>query len=244
VREPTPSFACARFARDAAETRNVRDPPPILVSPFFLRRYESVYFVISNPTPPPHSQDAYHSYDEDSAISATYPAALWGSCSHALVQARVLRSPFRPEPEALAGGGGKKAKKRWDPAVLGNFCRWRACMLEATAKVSPLSCESAAKLNIPPLTSNRQPAPKYLCTGHSHVKTFLDVRAAGTTGGPLPPTCADAARFLPRKPPAAKTDDLALIKFASSLLVELGNGKLAATIGTFVGRARAEASER
>jgi len=39
-------------------------------------------------------------------------------------------------------------------------------------------------------------------------------------------------------------DDLQLIKFASSLLVELENGKLSSTIETFCKRAAAESSEK
>ena len=69
-----------------------------------------------------------------------------------------------------------QVKKKWDNAILSNYCRWRACTCEATA----------------------MSAPKYLCAAHSEIKVFLDWRAVGgegsVAGGGAPPTSADSSR--------------------------------------------------
>jgi len=120
------------------------------------------------------------------------------------------------EPEAEELGRGK-----WDEAIMWGFCRWRSCLARATA----------------------HPSPRYLCAAHSHLKEWLDGRAG---------KASESSRFLPkrtagnaaRSPEPTLEDDLLAIRSASSLLIELGNGKLASTIQSFCQRAAAESSDR
>ena len=75
---------------------------------------------------------------------------------------------------------------------------------------------------------------------HSKIKVFLDTSSAS---GDTP--IADSNRFLPRKmPQSGNLSDLQLIKAASSLMVELENGKLSSTIRNFCKRAALESSEK
>jgi len=114
------------------------------------------------------------------------------------------------------------SSSKWDSALLGNFCRWRSCLRPASML----------------------PAPRSLCVHHAHLKQFLDARTP--KGKP-----SETGRFLPKRPPATKrtsppttSDDLALLKAASSLLQELVSGKLAATIDAFCQRACGDSSDR
>ena len=74
-----------------------------------------------------------------------------------------------------------------------------------------------------------------LCAAHRRLKAFLD--AAGA---------ADSARFLPKRPPAkaAAAGDGALVRAASSLLTEIGDGELFETIRSFCRRCERDASAR
>jgi hypothetical protein len=191
--------------------------------------YEKHYCVVFNPSPPSHEFSEYYDYDDDGAVSAKFSPLSWENTTACLVQFTLGRSSGREKEvehirDVSERGPAKKVKKKWDNAILSNYCRWRACTCEATPK----------------------PAPKYLCSAHSQIKSFLDWRAVGgeTPGQAMPPTSADSSRFLPKKVPQQRMDDLNLIKFASSLLVELENGKLSSTIETFCKRAAAESSEK
>mmetsp|Transcript_15241 Transcript_15241/g.31070 ORF Transcript_15241/g.31070 Transcript_15241/m.31070 type:complete len:314 (-) Transcript_15241:8-949(-) len=75
---------------------------------------------------------------------------------------------------------------------------------------------------------------------HTKIKSFLD---ASSASGDAP--IADSNRFLPRKmPQSSNLSDLQLIRAASSLMVELENGKLSSTIRNFCKRAALESSEK
>ena len=109
--------------------------------------------------------------------------------------------------------------RRWDASVLSTLCRWRSCLLEGYRK-SP-----------------------HLCQYHSDLKVFLDNRSTSSA-------ISDATKFLPRRvpnlsgagssletvfgPAVDSRKDLTMIRAASTLLQELWDGKLKATLRSFV----------
>ena len=102
-----------------------------------------------------------------------------------------------------------------DSSVLSTMCYWRSCQSEASAS-----------------TCN-------LCAYHSDLKSFLD-REAMTNLISAP---SDALKYLPRKVPAISIEleqgderfrDSRIIRAASTLLQELGEGKLKFTIRSFI----------
>ncbi|GMH73152.1 hypothetical protein TL16_g06107 [Triparma laevis f. inornata] len=188
----------------------------------FDTHFHSNYTVIYNPSPPPHTVAEYYSFDDDGAINNRHEPVDWTNAVACLVQYESVDGDveeLKADASVKRDTGGKKQKKKWDSAMLSHFCRWRACLAPATSNSTP----------------------KYLCDMHSKVKAFLD---AGTTGeGNCP--IADSNRFLPKKMPQnGNLTDLQLIKAASSLMVELENGKLSSTIRTFCKRAALESSEK
>jgi hypothetical protein len=100
-----------------------------------------------------------------------------------------------PEEDVLAEGAdgrgrGKRGRKvgsspRWDPTIVGPYCRWRSCLDEAVGG---------------------QGAGKHVCEVHGEVKRFLDARSAvgskGQGGKDKAAAASEATRYLPRKPPA------------------------------------------
>ena len=116
----------------------------------------------------------------------------------------------------VAGNSGSSSvgRKKWDSTILSTVCRWRACLCEAT----------------------ENPPPKYLCRYHSELKIFLDGRLSASTST----SAAESAKYLPQKPPSIpvhiENKDLALIRAASTLLQEMWDGKLKATVRTFAKR--------
>jgi len=189
------------------------------------------YCVIFNPKPPLPENREFYSLDDENNVVDNFPKIDWGTTTASLIQytmsdnpnaghGNVLEADFENENSGVGGSGltvrKKSVKKKWDNAILSNFCRWRACLSNSTS------------LN----------TPKYLCTMHSDLKLYLDnnINKSGSS---------ESSKFLPKKPPqTGATSDLHLIKCASSLLQELENGKLAATIKSFCKRAAAESSEK
>ena len=121
-----------------------------------------------------------------------------------------------------AGGGNQasasNAKRRWDPNVLSTVCRWRSCM-----------CDSAL-LRVGKSSNFKQ---KQLCSYHLEMKNFLDNR-----GGKQ--STLESSKYLPRKAPnfnaaamQEKKRDMMTIRAASTLLQELWDGKLRATVRSF-----------
>ena len=115
--------------------------------------------------------------------------------------------------------------------VLGPLCRWRACLAQQT----------------------RFPPPRSLCSQHSHLRAYLES---------LPGGGQEVSRHLPRRPSdkksrqdgaragARKLHSLSYVKAdydaileSSSLLTELLNSKLSATIEGFCARAATAARE-
>ncbi len=109
------------------------------------------------------------------------------------------------------------SKRKWDPKVLSSICRWRSCI-----------CESD--------TNNRNVAnsSKFLCPYHAELKSFLDnLPATGKSGS------NESAKYLPKRAPnvaliaSDEKKDLIIIRAASTLLQELWDGKLRATLKSF-----------
>ena len=104
-----------------------------------------------------------------------------------------------------------KGKRKWDTAILSSVCRWRSCLAECTAHSTP----------------------KYLCAYHTSLYAFLEGTVKGGSG--------EAAKYLPKKVPLLMSSstlsdskkDLLMIRAASTLLQELWDGKLRATVRSF-----------
>lgn len=179
-------------------------PPPPTLSAFHTNSpspsFTHVYAAVFNPSPPT-SPTPYYTFHEDGTVKDSFDPVDWAGTSACLIQYKVTEKPVRVEgtmgsgsakyvvcqpidvgrrfsvenPGSTGDGGKKgKSKKKWDSAMLSDFCRWRACMAQSTSK----------------------PAPKYLCEQHSNLKLFLDARAQGgnVEQGTFPPTCADSNR--------------------------------------------------
>lgn len=123
-------------------------------------------------------------------------------------------------PVGHGGGGGaaQASKRRWDPSILSTVCRWRSCL-----------CDSAL-LRVGKSNTFKQ---KQLCSYHLELKEYLDSRG-GKQGA------TESAKYLPRKAPnfnasalAEKKRDMMTIRAASTLLQELWDGKLRATVRSF-----------
>ena len=105
----------------------------------------------------------------------------------------------------------EKGKRKWDTAILSSVCRWRSCLAECTAYSTP----------------------KYLCAYHTSLHAFLEGTVKGGSG--------EAAKYLPKKVPLLMSSstlsdskkDLLMIRAASTLLQELWDGKLRATVRSF-----------
>jgi len=122
-----------------------------------------------------------------------------------------------------SGTGGNLAttgasKRRWDPNVLSNVCRWRSCM-----------CDSNV-LRVGKTNSYKQ---KQLCSYHLEMKDYLDNRGGRQS-------TLESSKYLPRKAPnfnasalQEKKRDMMTIRAASTLLQELWDGKLRATVRSF-----------
>lgn len=121
-------------------------------------------------------------------------------------------------PTGPAGSGGTTSKRRWDPNVLSNVCRWRSCL-----------CDSALQ-RVGKTNTFKQ---KQLCSYHLEMKEFLDEKGGKSAG-------QESAKYLPRKAPNFSTSamqekkrDMMTIRAASTLLQELWDGKLRATVRSF-----------
>ena len=111
--------------------------------------------------------------------------------------------------------------KKWDTTVLSTLCRWRSCLCEAKADSS------------------------HLCPYHAEIKSFLDRRASANS-------LSESVKYLPRKIPNLVSSgsflenvlgsaidsrkDLTMIRAASTLLQELWDGKLKATLRSFLSK--------
>jgi hypothetical protein len=127
-----------------------------------------------------------------------------------------VRSKIRSGEVVLVG-----QSKRWDSTVLSTLCRWRSCLCEARADGS------------------------HLCPYHAELKSFLDRRASSNT-------LSESLKYMPRKIPNMVTSgsflenvlgsaidsrkDLTMIRAASTLLQELWDGKLKATLRSFLSK--------
>ncbi|CAM9608378.1 unnamed protein product [Chrysoparadoxa australica] len=118
----------------------------------------------------------------------------------------------------------KKAAPKWDEGILSSLCRWRGCMCEGRWR--------------------------NLCSYHSELRDFIDAGPVvkegrgGATATTTRKGGRESSRFLPRKPPTAPVGDLNLIKASSNLLMELLNGKLAATTAAYCRKAAIECSAK
>jgi hypothetical protein len=115
--------------------------------------------------------------------------------------------------------GGAPSKRRWDPNILSTVCRWRSCLC------------SSALVRVGKSSTFKQ---KQLCSYHLEMKEFLDGKG-GTKQGVL-----ESSKYLPRKAPnfnaaaiVEKKRDMMTIRAASTLLQELWDGKLRATVRSF-----------
>ena len=109
------------------------------------------------------------------------------------------------------------SKRKWDPKVLSTICRWRSCICEADTN-----------------NRNMTNSTKFLCPYHAELKLFLDnLPATGKSGS------NESAKYLPKRPPnvaligSDEKKDLVIIRAASTLLQELWDGKLRATLKSF-----------
>ncbi len=109
------------------------------------------------------------------------------------------------------------SKRKWDPKVLSTICRWRSCICEADTN-----------------NRNTSNSSKFLCPYHAELKSFLDnLPATGKSGS------NESAKYLPKRPPnvaligSDEKKDLVIIRAASTLLQELWDGKLRATLKSF-----------
>ena len=106
---------------------------------------------------------------------------------------------------------------KWDPAVLSTLCRWRACLCEASDDSSS----------------------KNLCRYHSQLRHFLDEKSQALAKGGKTVT-SESTKYLPKRAPNLSSitsevkRDLVLIRAASTLLQELWDGKLHATLKSFL----------
>lgn len=150
-----------------------------------------------------------------------------------------------PAPPS-AGTVSKKAPRKWDQSILSTVCRWRACLCEADmSENGPMSGGVGAGKS-----ANSNPNARYLCRYHAEVCRFLDdryldeVRARGGAKAKADVASeSESAKYLPRKtPPPSLGDlgalpdnkrDLRIVRATSSLLNELWDGKLKATLRTF-----------
>jgi hypothetical protein len=104
----------------------------------------------------------------------------------------------------------KSKRKNWDPTVLSTVCRWRSCLAECA-----------------------ESSPKYLCAYHTSLYMFLEGNSKNGSG--------EAAKYLPKRAPLLMSSntltdgrkDLLMIRAASTLLQELWDGKLKATMRSF-----------
>lgn len=135
-----------------------------------------------------------------------------------------VNSPMGP-----AGHGGAASKRRWDPNVLSNVCRWRSCL-----------CDSALQ-RVGKTNTFKQ---KQLCSYHLEMKDFLDGKGGKSNS-------LESAKYLPRKAPnfnssaiQEKKRDMMTIRAASTLLQELWDGKLRATVRSFAKKIVRDMSQR
>jgi hypothetical protein len=103
-------------------------------------------------------------------------------------------------------------KRKWDPQLLSSLCRWKACLCEASG-----GTES-----------------RHYCEYHAELKRFLDSCAANGADGIV----FDTSKYVPRKPPLIPSNeadrDIRLIRWASHMLQEIHDGKLKASLQSFV----------
>jgi len=104
-----------------------------------------------------------------------------------------------------------KGKRKWDATILSTVCRWRSCLAECAPDSKPI----------------------YLCPFHTSLYLLLEGSSKGGSG--------EAAKYLPKKVPLLMSSstlsdskkDLLMIRAASTLLQELWDGKLRATVRSF-----------
>ena len=154
----------------------------------------------------------------------------------------------------------KKPPRKWDEAILGSVCRWRSCLCEAEVY------NTSSKTGITPASAaiNGNSNSRFLCRYHASLCKFLDDRAADSASasgvsskkgkaekgtGNKVETESESAKYLPRSTPPLASDkaslseakrDLLVIRATSSLLQELWDGKLKATLRTFTKKVIAE----
>ena len=110
-----------------------------------------------------------------------------------------------------------RPNNKWDPNVLSTLCRWRACLCEASD----------------------EPSSKFLCKFHAQLRYFLDEKSQALTKGGKSAS-SESTKYLPKRAPNLSSiasevkRDLVLIRAASTLLQELWDGKLHATLKSFL----------
>lgn len=106
-----------------------------------------------------------------------------------------------------------KANNSWNTALFGTLCRWRSCLSD--------SCAASGN--------------KYLCRYHYSLKLFLDKDYKGSG-------IKESAKYLPKKTASAVTqrqrNDMSYVRNVSSLLQELWDGKLRATVTSYAQKTR------
>ena len=86
--------------------------------------------------------------------------------------------------------GNQAVTTRWDPALIGPFCRWRSCLDDGSSSSS---------------SSEMMVWFKHVCPVHAEIKAFLDRRSGspGSGGGgggkSSSGSCSEASRYLLRK---------------------------------------------
>ena len=129
-------------------------------------------------------------------------------------------TPSNSNSNSSSHHNSSSTKRRWDANILSTVCRWRSCVCDSTI-------QRIGKSNV-----YKQ---KQLCAYHMEIRDFLDARGK-TKQGQL-----ESSKYLPRKAPnfnnstkiAEKKRDMMTIRAASTLLQELWDGKLRATVRSF-----------
>jgi hypothetical protein len=122
------------------------------------------------------------------------------------------------------GNVGKKSRN-WDLNILSRLCYWRSCMCD-TLSTATTTADSTL------ITGS---FPSTVCRYHQELRLFLDTKSNGNNKGVV-----ESSKYLPKKVPALVSTaqgeakrDLMMIRAASTLLQELWDGRLRATVKLF-----------
>lgn len=141
----------------------------------------------------------------------------------------------------------KGSRRKWDHTILSSVCRWRACMAEAdfTGLKSRNDSYSFSFLD-------EQSQGSYVCRYHAELKKFLDKPPTYGSKKSSENLIPESSKYLPRKAPtfaaahglSEDKKDLLTIRAASTLLQELWDGKLKATVKAFTKKVTRDISYR